>query len=293
MPKKKNFKKKYALVTGAGTGRGEVTAELLGKNGWIVYGTHIPSQSPDKLNKMKNVTPIVLDITDAEAVDETVAKISKEVGENGLSTLVNVAALAETAGGIIEGVSEDRVRALMEVNLFGTLRMCVKFLPLLRKYGEARIVNVTTSGCRIPAPFAGIYAISKFAVMGITNSFRLELAPFGIQCTSIEPAAMDTPMTANHEENMKKTWDRMPDFVRDLYKPKLEFAQSIMTEQLNHADPPIVLAEIILKALKAKKMKMRYAGGTGADKLPMAVRLLGEDRFEKMVIKNLKLNPLK
>lgn len=284
-------KKKYALVTGAGTGLGFVTAELLAKNGYTVWGTIIPSQSPKELEKIPNVTPLVMDITDPKMVKEGFDLIEKEVGENGLSALLNIAALAAIAGGIIEGVSEDRIRALMEVNLFGTIRMCQTFLPLLRKYGPARIVNVTSSGCRVPAPFSGIYAISKFAIMGITNSLRLELAPFGIQATSIEPAAMDTPMTANPDENMAKTWASMPPHIKELYYPKIEYAQSIMNAQMKEADPPIVLAKIILKALKKKKMRMRYTGGKGAKNLPKIIRLLGENTFESMLKKNLKINP--
>ncbi len=291
MPRKRISSKKYALVTGAGTGLGFATAKLLAGKGWNVYATIIPSQTPDELQKISNVTPLVMDITDPNMVSEGYKRISNEIGEEGLAALVNVAALAAVGGGIIEGVSMENAKTLFEVNVFGTLRMIQTFLPLLRKYGPARIVNVASSGVRIPAPFSAIYAISKFAVEGITNALRLELVPFGIQATSIEPSAMRTPMTANHEENMVKTWEQMPPHIKELYYDKLKPALDYMTETMVNADPPEVVAEVIYKALTTKKMKIRYVGGNQAKYLPMAQRLLGENRFEKMVIKSLKLLP--
>jgi NAD(P)-dependent dehydrogenase (short-subunit alcohol dehydrogenase family) len=283
-------RKRYALVTGAGTGLGFATAKLMASKGWEVYGTHLASQSPDELRKC-GVIPVVMDVTDEGSVKDACARLSREVGDAGLATLVNVAALAEIAGGVIEGVSMDRIKALFDVNVFGTLRVVQTFLPLLRAYGPARIVNVSSTATRIPVPFTGIYSISKFAIMGITNSLRFEQAPFGIQVTSIEPGAMDTPMTANHQVNLEKTWSRMPPHVRELYRPKLGPTLAAMRDGLEKADPPEVLAELIYKALRAKKMKMRYVGGRGTSGLVVMQNLLGENLSESIVKSTLKLNP--
>ena len=125
------------------------------------------------------------------------------------------------------------------------------FLPLLRKYGPARIVNVSTSGVRVPTAFSGIYAISKYAVEGITNSLRYEMPIFGIQVTSIEPGAMETPMTANSKENMAKTWDMMPATVRELYYEKMNPSLEYMDGMIQGANPPEVVARVILQAWKA------------------------------------------
>lgn len=276
-------KQKIVLVTGAGTGLGFATAKMLAEESWKVYGTIIPSQSPNDLKKV-GVTAIVTDITDRGSVENCYNFMKKEVGDNGLFALVNVAGVAGIAGGIIEGVSEDRIRALFEVNVFGTLRMVQVFLPLLRQYGPARIVNVSTSGVRVPAAFSGIYAISKYAVEGITNSLRYEMPIFGIQVTSVEPGAMDTPMTANSKENMAKTWETMPQFVRDLYYDKLNPSMEYMTNMIQAANPPEVVAKVILKALKVKKMRIRYVGGKDVTMMPFLQSVLGENLFEKMMI---------
>ena len=281
-------KTKTVLVTGAGTGLGFATARMLCEEGWRVYGTIIPSQSPEALMKL-GVTPIVMEIDKRESVRNGCDFIAGEVGENGLAALVNVAGLAGIAGGVIEGVSEERIKALFEVNVFGTLRVVQIFLPLLRAYGPARIVNVASSGVRVPTAFSGIYAISKFAVEGITNSFRYEMPIFGIQLTSIEPGAMVTPMTANSRENMAKTWDMMPPEVRKLYYEKLNPSLEYMDSMIQNANKPEVVAAVILKALRAKRMKIRYVGGKDVRMMPFLQRFLGENLFEKMVIGSQKL----
>ncbi len=282
MNNKKN-QQKTVLVTGTGTGLGFATAKMLAEKGWKVFGTIIPSQSPDELEKL-GITAIVTDITDRKSVEECFKIVKSKVGDEGLSALVNVAGLAGVAGGVIEGVSEDRIRALFDVNIFGTLRMVQVFLPLLRKYGPARIVNVSTSGVRVPAAFSGIYAISKYAVEGITNSLRYEMPVFGIQVTSIEPGAMETPMTANSKENMAKTWDRMPHEVREAYYDKLNPSMEYMSNMIQQANPPEVVAKVIVKALYAKKMRIRYVGGKDVKMMPFLQTVLGENLFEKMMI---------
>jgi NAD(P)-dependent dehydrogenase (short-subunit alcohol dehydrogenase family) len=291
MSKTNGTRKKYALVTGAGTGLGFATAKLMASKGWEVYGTHLPSQSPDEM-KRHRVIPVVMDVTDEGSIKAGYERLSKEVADAGLATLVNVAGLAEIAGGVIEGVPMDRIKALFEVNVFGTLRVIQTFLPALRAHGPARIVNVSSTATRIPIPFTGIYAISKFAIMGITNSLRFELAPFGIQVTSIEPGAMDTPMTADHQANLEKTWSRMPPHVNQLYRPKLGPTLAAMRDGLEKADPPDVLADVIYKALQAKNMKMRYVGGRGTSGLVTMQNLLGENLSESLIKRALKLNPV-
>jgi NAD(P)-dependent dehydrogenase (short-subunit alcohol dehydrogenase family) len=282
MNNKKN-QQKTVLVTGAGTGLGFATAKMLAEKGWKVFGTIIPSQSPDELNKL-GITPIVTDITARKSVEDCYKIVESKVGDEGLSALVNVAGVAGIAGGVIEGVSEDRIRALFDVNVFGTLRMVQVFLPLLRKYGPARIVNVSTSGVRVPAAFSGIYAISKYAVEGITNSLRYEMPIFGIQVTSIEPGAMETPMTANSKENMAKTWDMMPPEVRQAYHDKLNPSMEYMSNMIQQANPPEVVAKVIVKALYVKKMRIRYVGGKDVQMMPFLQTVLGENLFEKMMI---------
>ena len=279
------MKNRIAVVTGAGTGLGLVTAKLLKENGWKVYGTLIEGQDDEELNKL-GIIPYVIDISDPKQVNE-LAKFINEKEENGISDLINVAGIAGPGGGLLEGISYENVRLTLNVNVEGTLNMVRSFLPLLRKYGEGRIVNVA-AGVRTPAPFTGAYLVSKYAVEGITNVLRYEMAPFGIQATSIEPAGMKTPMTANAAENQKKTWERMGQEVKDAYYEKINPSLEFMNSVVDKADEPIDVAKVILKALTAKKMKIRYM----ADSVKWQAgvqRLIGENAFEDMMMKGMKL----
>jgi NAD(P)-dependent dehydrogenase (short-subunit alcohol dehydrogenase family) len=281
-------KQKVALVTGAGSGLGFTVSKMLAEKNWKVFGTVIPSQSLEQLQQL-GIIPIVVDISNKKSIENCYDFVSENIGNDGLAALINVAGLASVAGGVIEGVSEERIRALFDVNIFGTLFMCQVFLPLLRKYGKARIINVSSSGVRTPTAFSGIYAISKYAVEGITNSLRYEMPIFGIQVTSIEPGAMETPMTANGKENMAKTWETMPKFIRDVYYDKLNPSLEFMQNMITNANKPEVVAKVIIKALYVRKMKIRYVGGNDVKYLPFLQRLLGENCFEWLMLKVQKL----
>lgn len=288
MKQSNNGEGKTVVVTGAGTGLGLASAKMLSELGWKVYGTISKRQTPDELKKL-NCIPLVIDIADRASVEAAYSVIAQDLGESGLAALVNVAGVAGIAGGVIEGVSEDRIRALFDVNVFGTLWMIQAFLPLLRKYGPARIVNVASSGVRTPTAFSGIYAISKYAVEGITNSLRYEMPIFGIQVTSIEPGAMETPMTSNSRENMEKTWERMPPNIRKIYYDKLNPSLEFMSDMIRKASRPEAVAKVIVKALYAKKMKIRYVAGKDVRFLPFLQRILGENLFERFMLKIQKL----
>ncbi len=284
---------RVALVTGAGSGLGAAVARLLVKDGWRVYGTLIDGQSVSDA-EAAGFTPIVLDTTSRDSVEAARDFLESDlrshgIADRGLAALINVAGVGEVAGGIIEGVSEDSIQALFDVNVFGTLRMIQVFLPLLRTFGPARIINVASSGVRIPVPFSGIYAVSKYAVEGITNALRYELKVLGIQVTSIEPGAMVTPMTAGSEEASARTWARMPQEVRDIYYEKLSPALDSMQAMIGAASDPEDIARAIVKVLRRRRMKIRYTVGKDVAFMPFLQRVLGENMFERLILAGLKL----
>ena len=280
------MEKRTAVVTGAGAGLGFATATLLCEEGWEVYGSVSKRNSIEELEKL-GVVVFALDIANHEETDAFAAFVEEKLGDRGLSALINVAGISGPGSGLLEGVSPENAKLTVDVNLHGTLNMVRSFLPLLRKYGPARIVNVS-SGNLTPAPFTGVYLVSKFGVEGITNVLRYEMAPFGIQATSVEPAGMKTNMTKNAEERTKQTWDRMGEKVKNAYYDKINPSLEFMNRVIDSSDEPIEVAKVILKALNAKKMKIRYQAKSVAWQLPVW-RLLGENAFESMMMKGMKL----
>lgn len=284
----KSGKGRSVVVTGAATGLGFATAKMLKEQGWRVYGTYLEFQSSDEL-KNAGIIPVLCDISDYKQADAAAKFVAENLKGKGLSALINVAGVAGVAAGLIEGVQPERVKLLFDTNITGTLNMCRSFLPLLRKFGPARIVNVSSSALRVPAVFTSIYSISKYAIEGITNSLRFELMPFGIQCTSIEPGGMKTPMSANSQEATKKNWDMMGQEIHDIYYPKVGKSLEFIDKMIKTSSEPEAVAKKIIHALNVNKMKKRYLAGATVEWMGPAERILGENAFERLMAKMQKL----
>lgn len=271
-----------AVVTGAGSGLGFATAKLLKSEGWTVFGTIIESQSPDELKKL-GITPVVVDIADPESTEAAKKQVEEALGDEGLSALINVAGLP--IGGLLEGCSPEYIRWGLSVVVEGTINMVRSFLPLLRKYGPARIVNVTTSGTYVPAVFTAPYSICKFAEQGITEVLRYELRKFGIQVCSVAPGGMKTPMTEDMKGNTQKNWDRMGPEIYDIYYEKIHKSLDFINMMGGLGSKPESVAKVILKALNKKKMKITYLAGPMVVWMKPAKRILGDDLFETVMSK--------
>src|SRR6185436_15948220 len=189
---------KSAMVTGAAMGMGMLMARKLAQRGWNVFAGVLPGLDSRQLTDGVKLTVIEQDVTDVGMVRKGAAKVAAELNGAGLDLLINNAGIANIATGVIEGVDLEQAKRLFDVNVFGQVRVVQAFLPLLHQSRQSpRIINFSSGAVRVPMPCSGIYNMSKYAVEGMTNTLRYELAKFGIQVTSIEPGAVRTPMTAN------------------------------------------------------------------------------------------------
>jgi NAD(P)-dependent dehydrogenase (short-subunit alcohol dehydrogenase family) len=178
------------LITGVSTGLGRALAEEVLAAGSTVIGT---VRKPQDLSQFESLAPgravgVELDVTDRDAV-RTVLPAAIEA-QGGIDVLVNNAGYALT--GPFEEVSDHEFTHQMDTNFYGAAWVIAAALPGLRKRGGGRIINITSQSAVIGYPGLSIYSASKFALEGLSESLRGELAPFGIAVTIVEPGGFRT-----------------------------------------------------------------------------------------------------
>ncbi len=262
---------KTALVTGASSGIGEATVLRLLREGYQVYA------GARRLERMKGLQAagarlIPLDLTDDGSMVAAVAEIRGTSGR--LDALVNNAGYG--AYGSLEEVPLAEARRQMEVNLFGQARLIQLLLPLMRQQKKGRIVNVTSIGGRFGEPFGSSYHASKFALEGLSDCLRMELAPLGIKVVVIEPGAIKTEWPAIAGRSLAETSGRGPYAEWALPHARILSSAAALAD---FASPPEVVAKTISRALKSWRPRTRYATG-GRAKTFMALNWLLSDRLK-------------
>ncbi|MEW5964608.1 MAG: oxidoreductase [Pseudomonadota bacterium] len=261
-----------ALVTGASTGIGRVTAKALKQAGFQVFGT---SRRP-ATERSDGATMLTCDVTDDASVAELVDELLNKAGR--IDLLVNNAGI-----GLLGGAEESSIaqaRALFDVNLFGILRMTNAVLPAMRRRGKGRIINMSSILGLIPAPYNALYASTKHALEGYSESLDHELRAFGIRVILVEPAYTRT----SFEDNLMA-----PDRSLDVYDLARAGGKAIMREATQAGDAPEVVAETVLKAATATVPRRRYAAGKMARQTSFLRRFVPESLFDKSLRKQMRL----
>src|SRR6185436_14824054 len=184
------IKESIALVTGASSGIGEATAKRLALAGYKVYGTSRRGASPGQ----GSFEMLPLDVTRDESVEAAVTKVMRLDGR--IDLLVNNAGFSIAPAGAEES-SIEQARSIFETNFFGTVRMTRAVVPHMRHQGGGRIINIGSVLGFLPAPYMALYAATKHAVAGYSESLDHELRTRGIRVSVIEPAYTRTHFEAN------------------------------------------------------------------------------------------------
>lgn len=278
---------KTAFITGAAMGMGAMKANKLAERGWQVFAGVLPGVNTSELNDSPNIIKVEQDVTKDASVTQSAKVVAKHLGDRPLDLLINNAGIANKGTGPIEGINMEEMRLLFEVNTFGPMRVCQAFLPMIRKGApNSRIINFASGAVRANPACSGSYNMSKWAVEGLTCTLRNELAPFGIQVTSIEPGGVKTHMTANAEETTKDIWMGIPDEVKSTYEPHLkETTTTNMVEMLKKANEPDDLTDEVLALLDKKNWKPRYLVGKDVKPMKVMLNLMSERAFEKAIQK--------
>jgi NAD(P)-dependent dehydrogenase (short-subunit alcohol dehydrogenase family) len=263
-----------ALVTGASSGIGEAAAhELLGA-GFTVYGT---SRTVDAGENRNGIVFLPLDVTDDQSVAAAVAEV---VGRSGrIDVLVNNAGLG--VAGAAEESSIGQARALFDTNLFGSIRMARAVLPQMRKQGNGRIINLSSVLGLVPAPFAALYAASKHAMEGYSESLDHEVREHGVRVLLVEPGYTRTSFDAN---------SIAADQPLAVYARRREVFEGLTAEAIKDGDEPSVVGKVIVAAATDSRPKLRYPAGPLARRVSKLRRLAPSTLFDKQIRKINQLN---
>src|SRR5881409_2035914 len=245
------LKNPVALVTGASSGIGKATAEQLATAGYKVYGTSRRGATSGQ----RAFDMLSLDVTSDESVAAAVNALLRSEGR--LDLLVNNAGFSIAPAGAEES-SIEQARSIFETNFFGILRMTRAVLPHMRRQGNGRIVNISSVFGFLPAPYMALYAATKHAIEGYSESLDHELRTRGIRVSVIEPAYTKTPFDANFLE---------PDAKLDEYREVRAAVNERVKEVMATAEQPGVVADVVLKAASAARPQLRYTAGGLASRL--------------------------
>ena len=245
------LERKIAIVTGASSGIGQATAERLARAGYKVYGTsRRAAQSGQRSFEM-----LTLDVTSDASVEAAVTEVMRAEGR--IDLLVNNAGFGVAPGGAEES-SIEQARSIFDTNFFGIVRMTRAVVPHMRRRGSGRIINIGSVLGFLPMPFGALYAATKHAIEGYSESLDHELRTRGIRVSVIEPAYTKTQFDANFLE---------PDAKLDEYREARAALDKRLKEVMAEADRPDVVAAVVLRAASAMRPKLRYTAGGLASRL--------------------------
>jgi NAD(P)-dependent dehydrogenase (short-subunit alcohol dehydrogenase family) len=262
---------KTALVTGASSGIGEATALQLAELGYTVYAG---ARRVDRMSDLaeRGIRTRAVDVTDDRSMVALVETIIADTGR--IDVLVNNAGYG--LYGALEDVSIEEARRQFEVNVFGLARLTQLVLPQMRAQRNGCIVNISSMGGKIWEPLGGWYHASKFAVEGLSDSLRVEVAEFGIKVVIIEPGTIRSEWSGIAADKLESTSANTP-YAR---QAKLVGAGLRSVERLPIAAGPEVVAEVIAKAVQSPKPRTRYPAGGGARGMLLAERILPDRGFD-------------
>ena len=272
---------KIAVVTGTSTGIGFETALALAREGYYTYATMrdtTKSQKIKELGQKENlkINVLKLDVDDETSVKTAIQKILDE--KQRIDVLVNNAGWG--LWGCVEDVSVDEFKAQFDTNFFSIIRLIQEVGPTMRKQGSGTIVNVSSVVGRIGFPASPAYISSKFALEGLSESLRFELAPFGIDVVIIEPGVIKT----NFMKNMKMAEKYGPESVYMDITDKVVSGVKMMCEM---GTDPKEVADAIIKATKDENPLPRYIVGNDASMFLEAKKNKTDLEFENYLKKEL------
>jgi NAD(P)-dependent dehydrogenase (short-subunit alcohol dehydrogenase family) len=272
------------VVTGASTGIGRAIALRLAGAGMRVFaGVRKPEDAESLRGESSQITPLLLDVTDAASLQAAVRTVEEHVGAAGIGGLVNNAGIS--GGSPTEFMSLDELRRMLEVNVVGIVATTQAFLPLIRM-GRGRIVCIGSIGGRLAVPFLGAYSMTKAAVSALCDSLRGELRPWGIHVALVEPGSIRTPIWEKGLRELDQRMGQWPAAALDLYGDAIPRMRAITEKTASRAIAPDAVAKVVEHALTASRPRTRYVVGADA-KMQALVRRVPDRARDAMIARTI------
>jgi len=233
------------LITGATSGIGKATAQLLVSEGYRVFGT---GRRPRGV-RLDGVKLLPLEVTSNDSVTACIAEVKRQTGDQ-LDVLVNNVGTGIL--GAAEESSAEQVRQLFEINFFGAVRMTNAVLPMMRARQQGCVVILSSAGGVASVPYSGYYCATKHALEAYGEALRLELDSFGIRVATVAPG---TVSTSAGDKAMR------PDRPIAAYEAVRQKTADKYVEAIHKGMPPERVAKTILRVIKARSPKPRYTVG--------------------------------
>ncbi len=235
---------KTVVISGASSGIGFATAEYLDSLGYNVIG--LSRKYPRNEYSFKY---FLCDITKETQIEKFVDFLNKEI--ESVDVLVNCAGMG--VSGAIEYSTEEELRKIFDVNVFGQFLLTKNLIPLLRKSSDAKIINIGSVAGELIIPFQTFYSMTKAAMHAFSEGLRNELKPFNIQVTSVLPGDIKTDFTKNRE---------MPKVLEDdLYKDRIKKSLARMAKDEETGMPALSVSKVILKLIRKKRLPVAKTVG--------------------------------
>ncbi len=276
------------VVTGASSGIGRACALKLASSGFHVFAGVRKEEDAQALEDaaMGHLTPLFIEVTDPSLTSSAMKTVAEAVGEAGIAGLINNAGVGVACP--LELVPINELRHQFEVNVFGQLAVTQAFLPLIRA-ARGRVVNIGSVGGWITMPFAGPLCASKHALKSFNDALRMELYPWGIHVSIIEPGAISTRAVDKLEAGVEGTIEEFPALGRAHYANAFRTMTKRAIAHERSGSPPEVVAEAVLHAMTAEKPKARYPVGAGSRLQSTLARVLPDRLLDQMLFRALGL----
>ncbi len=270
---------KIVLITGATSGMGKETALLLAKNGYNVYAGARSQESRNKLEQEASslglsLNTVILDVCDTNSVNQAVVTVQQLAGR--IDALINNAGFGLVS--TVENGTDEEITQQFDVNVFGVFRLCRAVLPIMRTQKSGVIINVSSFLGKMGLPLLTHYNASKYAVEGITDSLRYEVAPFGIRVNSVLPGLFKTNFVNKGLVANKETMaEDSP------YQSQVSHFVPIVAQKINEGPSPVAVAVAVKAVLENDNAPISTPVGVEAETfLPMAKEMTAE-AFEQKV----------